>query len=291
VYSLNFITKRSAFSSVFSADSEQNQAPAGYPIPEIAVGTNSGKAGHEIVPGVQIWYVVHGSNSHSSLAELSLTRADIDEFAPVRHAGARQRSYETRDLLRRALSDAVGGEISPEDWRFDRTEFGQPTLSNGRNNLKFSCSHTPEMSVVAVSTIGDVGIDIADAEFEAGSEWLGDVMAPRELAGLVKLPDADRPRAVARLWTLKEAFVKMLGTGIAEVADKAFDLNHDRLLPGSSSDGPEQPEFRTWIANHQGQRYSVALASSSSVAAHARLSHLSEGSVVYSRDQFPFLGR
>lgn len=240
---------------------------------------------------MQIWYVVHGSNRDSASADGVLTSADFDEFASVRHVGARQRSLETRALLRHALSDAVAGEILPEDWCFDRTEFGQPTLSTSENNVKFSCSHTPEMSVIAVSTIGDVGIDIADAELESGSEWLEEVMAPRELAGLVKLSDADQPRAVARLWTLKEAFVKMLGTGIAEVADKAFDLNHDRLLSGSSSDRLEQPDFRTWIANHQGHRYSVALALSSSVAAHARLSHLSEGSVVYSRDRFPFLGR
>lgn len=288
--SINFITKRSVFSAVFSTDCEQNQSPAGYSTFEIAVGAHSGKAGHEIVPGVRIWYVVHDSNRDSLAADVALTSADFDEFACVRHVGARQRSLETRALLRHALSDAVADEILPEDWRFDRTEFGQPTLSGVENNLKFSCSHTPRVSVVAVSTIGEVGIDIADAELESEPEWLEEVMAPRELAGLVKVSDADRPRAVARLWTLKEAFVKMLGTGIAEVADKAFDLNHDRLLPGSSSDQLEQPDFRTWITKHQGQRYSVALALSRSVAAHARLSHLSEGSVVYSRDRFPFLG-
>lgn len=288
--SVNFITKRSAFSAVFSTNDGRNRHQSGYAKPEIAVGTDLRKSGHDIVPGVRIWYVVHGSNDHSASADLALTNADFDEFASMRHAGSRQRSLATRALLRHALSDAVAGETPPDAWRFDRTEVGQPILLGGQNNLKFGCSHTPRMSVVAVSTIGDVGIDIADAELESGSGWLADVMSPLEMAGLVKLSEADRSRAIARLWTLKEAFVKMLGTGIAEVADKAFDLNRDRLLPGCFSDRLEHPDFRTWIATHQGHRYSVALALSSSVAAHARLSQLGEGSLVYSRDELPFLG-
>ena len=130
----------------------------------------------------------------------------------------------------------------------------------------------------------------ADAVLDFGSDWLEDVMSGQELKALGKLPENRLGGAVSRLWTLKEAYVKMLGTGIAEVGDVAFDLSDDRLLSGGSNDRFVQPVFRTWIVANQGHRYSVALASSRSVVSRTPLScRLSEGPRVNSRDEFPIL--
>jgi 4'-phosphopantetheinyl transferase len=288
VYRVNFITKRSAFSSVFRTIRRLNGPKSAFSRSPESFATDPQKEGQEIVPGVRIWYVSQGTNSNSKKEETVLTKADFDEFASVRHVGVHRRSLATRAVLRRALSETVAGRVPPEAWRFKRTINAQPILSNGENNLKFSCSHTTGMSVIAVSTVGDVGIDIADAALDFSSDWLLDVMSVRELSALEKLPKSKRGGAVSRLWTLKEAYVKMLGTGIAEVADVAFDLSDDRLLSGGSNDRFAQPVFGTWIVNNRGHRYSVALASSRSVASHAPLSRrLSEGPLVYSRDKFP----
>lgn len=290
MYRVNFITKRSAFSSVLRTIRRLNGPESAFSGSKESFAADPQNEGQEIVPGVRIWYVAHGANSGSHEEETVLTDVDLDEFASVRHAGMHRRSLATRAVLRRALSEAVAGRVSPDAWRFERTINAQPILSNGENNLKFSCSHTTGMSVIAVSTVGDVGIDIADAALDFSSDWLPDVMSAREIGALGKLPESKRGGAVSRLWTLKEAYVKMLGTGIAEVADVAFDLSDDRLLSGGSNDRFAQPVFRTWIVNHRGHRYSVALASSRSVASHAPLScRLSEGPRVYSRDKFPIL--
>jgi 4'-phosphopantetheinyl transferase len=290
VYRVNFITKRSAFSSVFRTIRRLNGPESAFSRPAESCAADPQDEGQEIVPGVRIWYVSHGTNSNSEKEEAALTKADLDEFASVRHVGVRQRSLATRAILRRALSETVAGRVPAESWRFERTINAQPILSNGENNLKFSCSHATGASIIAVSTVGDVGIDIADATLDFSSDWLPDVMSARELSALGKLPESKRGGAVSRLWTLKEAYVKMLGTGIAEVADVAFDLSDDRLLSGGSNDRFAQPVFRTWIVNNRGHRYSVALASSRSVASHAPLScRLSEGPRVYSRDKFPIL--
>ena len=288
MYRVNFITKRSAFSSVFRRIGRLNERGSASSGPAESFAANPHNEGQEVVPGVRIWYVAHGANSNYREEETVLTKADLDEFASVRHVGVYRRSLATRAVLRKALSETVAGRVSPEGWRFERTINAQPILSNGENNLKFSCSHATGMSVIAVSTVGDVGIDIADAALDFSSDWLEDVMSVRELSALGKLPESKRGNAVSRLWTLKEAYVKMLGTGIAEVADVAFDLSDDRLLSGGSNDRFAQPVFRTWIVNNRGHRYSVALASSRSVASHAPLSRrLSEGPIVYSRDKFP----
>ena len=80
-----------------------------------------------------------------------------------------------------------------------------------------------------------------------------------ERAVLTTLPASEREQAVARIWTLKEAYLKMLGTGIADLLEVAFDPRSDRLLPGQKS-RQAAASFQTWIVNCQGQPLSVAVA-------------------------------
>jgi 4'-phosphopantetheinyl transferase len=142
------------------------------------------------------------------------------------------------------------------------------------------------MSIVVVSRIGDVGIDIADAAVASGTDWLEDVTSARERTGLARLTETAREAAVARLWTLKEAYVKMLGIGIADVSEIAFDLSNDRLLSGGSNDGLTQPVFQTWVVNNRGHRHSVALAMSEPGASSAPVMRCSsEASRVHSRSK------
>ncbi|ADJ21916.1 4'-phosphopantetheinyl transferase [Hyphomicrobium denitrificans ATCC 51888] len=290
MYCGEFISKKSAFATIFSRIG--SLFGRGVALSE-ATPRDDRRApieGQEAVPGVRIWYVEHNPNANSEDAKAILTKADFAEFAAIRHLETRNRSLVVRAALRQALSDSVGGKVSPDEWRFARTENGQPILVNSGNKLKFNCSHTSYMSVIVVSTVGDVGVDIADASFDCAADWLCEVMSKPELKALAKLADEKRSGAVSRLWTLKEAYVKMLGTGIAEIGDVAFDLGDDRLLSGSSHDWFLQPVFRTWIVNNQGRRYSVALASGSPTSMRAPLSRCSsEDSRGYSRDRFPAL--
>jgi 4'-phosphopantetheinyl transferase len=286
----NFITKNISFCAVSQANKKKSGRSVGQFAPEVAPDVQN--AGHEVVPGVQIWYVVHGANSNSPETDLVLTKADFEEFAAIRHADVRRRSLSARAVLRRALSEMVDGRTAPEGWRFERTETGQPKLAAKQNALQFSCSHTSRISIVAVSTVGDVGIDIADATFESAVNWLEDVMAPGEQTALARLPETKRDGAIARLWTLKEAYVKMLGIGIAEVAQAAFDLSDDRLLSGGSNGTRAKPVFRTWIVNSQGHRYSVALALSCFESPRASFKRCqSEGSLVDPRSKLAILAK
>lgn len=290
MYLDNFTTKRSALFAVFRRIGWLFAPSSTFPKGATADEWRGPIEGRDAVPGVRIWYVDHASNSNLSNADANLTKSDFTEFAPVRHTATRQRSLSVRAVLRQALSESVAGKVAPNAWCFGRTANAQPILLNSENNLKFSCSHTSKMSVIAVSTVGDVGVDIADASFDFASDWLNDVMSERERNALEKLSVSKRAGAVSRLWTLKEAYVKMLGTGIAEIADVAFDLGDDRLLPGRSKHRFLQPVFRTWVVNNQGHRYSVALASSRSVSTRAPLGCcLSEVSLGHSRDRFPAL--
>ncbi|WP_441708515.1 4'-phosphopantetheinyl transferase family protein [Hyphomicrobium sp. 2TAF46] len=130
--------------------------------------------------------------------------------------------------------------------------------------MNFSCSHTRWASVVAVSTIGPIGVDIESAVIPSTETWLADVFTPSECSDLKSMPREEREAAVSRLWSLKEAYLKMLGTGIAEALAVAFDPRTDRLCSGHHSRLPELATFRTWIAKSRGHRLSVAVAMSGS---------------------------
>jgi 4'-phosphopantetheinyl transferase len=214
----------------------------------------------EAAPGVQVWYIPHDNAQSFDAVCSALTDADRQEFASIRHLPVRRRSLKTRAVLRRALSEAVDGRTAPHEWQFRRTEDGKPLLYPNSYNLSFSCSHTPWASVIAVSSVGAIGIDVAEAAFPASPDWIGDVLSPEELTALAELPDCERGSVLSRLWTLKEAYVKLLGIGIAEPTAVAFDLRNNRLISEHCHRMIATPDFRTWIVNSQGRRLSVALA-------------------------------
>jgi 4'-phosphopantetheinyl transferase len=216
----------------------------------------------EAAPGVQVWYVPHDNAEGFEAACSTLTDADRQEFASIRHLPVRRRSLKTRAVLRRALSDAVDGLTAPHEWQFRRTEDGKPLLYPNSYNLTFSCSHTPWASVIAVSTAGEIGIDIAEAAFPASPDWIADVLSQEEQSALAQVPEGERGSVLSRLWTLKEAYVKLLGIGIAEPTAVAFDFRINRLMSDHCRRMAANPEFRTWIVNSQGRQLSVALAMS-----------------------------
>ena len=60
---------------------------------------------------------------------------------------------------------------------------------------------------------GPVGVDIEAVEDRAEIPY--GVLHPDEAADLRGRPGGERPRAFARLWTVKEAYLKALGTGLS----------------------------------------------------------------------------
>jgi 4'-phosphopantetheinyl transferase len=229
--------------------------PKEIPIPDCAILA----PGPEISPDVRIWYVPHRPWNLPAEQSKVLTSEDLAEFAPVRDTPTRRRSLTTRAALRIALSDVVNGDTPALAWRFSRTERGKPTLQNGPKNLSFSCSHTEYASIIAVSMECEVGVDIEASVFPVSGQWLADTVTASEQKAVNALPVSERDQAISRLWTLKEAYLKMLGIGIADALVVAFDPRNNRLVSGQQ-DRQAATTFKTWIANCQGRPLSVAIA-------------------------------
>jgi len=126
-------------------------------------------------------------------------------------------------------------------WRFSTDEYGKPEIASysGHSELRFNLAHTRGLVAAAVTSHGRVGIDVekidrAKSDFAVAEEFF----APAELGLLRQVPDADWPIWFFRLWTLKEAYIKAIGTGISTPLQSfAFAFDPIRISFASSATG------------------------------------------------------
>jgi 4'-phosphopantetheinyl transferase len=119
---------------------------------------------------------------------------------------------------------------------FARGRYGKPKLQNAEE-LRFSVAHSEDVVVLAVTRGRDVGVDVEFARPEDDLLALANRSFSRaEYRALASLPKNQILPAFYRTWTQKEAFVKLLGTGLQLPLD-SFDVEVDvgrpcRLLAG-----------------------------------------------------------
>lgn len=110
-------------------------------------------------------------------------------------------------LLQTVLEQAG---IPAEEQLFAENQWGKPFLVNHRD-VHFSLSHSGIWAVCAISD-ANVGVDVELPR--CGVAVAKRFFRPEELEGLEDLDRYHQVDALNRLWTAKEAFVKMLGKGL-----------------------------------------------------------------------------
>ena len=162
---------------------------------------------------VDIW---HGSFS-GHRARLPQLRAVLSEDERGKVEGmlreqAAMRAIVTRGLLRHTLAGYL--HCDPSGLQFAVGEYGKPELA-GRQ-LAFNLSHTEDSLLLAVSNLQTVGVDVETVKPRKSlREIARRCFSAREFAHWQRLPPAEQTRQFFRLWTIKEAFVKAVGRGIA----------------------------------------------------------------------------
>lgn len=170
----------------------------------------------------------------------------------------------TRALLRTTLSEY--GDLGPADWRFAQTGHGRPMLKDGRgiaSGLDFNLSHTEGLILLGVRLGGAIGVDVERLSPRATPfEILPRLLAPEEREEFDRLPVDERHGRLFQHWTLKESYVKALGTGLSHGLNTvAFRfLSPDRLSFSGSS------KWRFWQFELP-EQYCVAVCAESTTAA------------------------
>ncbi|MEU1039821.1 4'-phosphopantetheinyl transferase superfamily protein [Streptomyces sp. NPDC005907] len=143
--------------------------------------------------------------------------AVLDPQERARHArkrssGGRRRFLGGRLLCRLALSARTG--LPPTAWRFAATRHGRPELDPGHHGLRFNVSHTEGLIACVVAREHACGVDVESVPFDDDkARLLSARFDDAQRAALAGAPDP--VAALEELWVLTEAYLKGVGTGLA----------------------------------------------------------------------------
>ena len=174
----------------------------------------------------------------------------------------RRRFALCRAALRVNLCERLG--CPNERLSFGTLEHGKPVAEvNGqRVPIGFNLSHTGGHGLMAIAAGGQLGIDVEERKPNRKFDGIGRrVYGPAERQ---LLAEAKGPRKAAlfyRLWTLKEALIKALGTGFT-LSPATFEVP-EPMLRGERSGRfqfPQQPEDSWQLVDLGEPRFAAALA-------------------------------
>ncbi len=141
-----------------------------------------------------------------------LQARDQTRLNQIKHESAAAQFATGRRLLRQALQSR---ELSYDDVDFSTEKPTHPAIH-------FNISHVSSLVAVAMSD-HELGLDVETTIRRTDI----DLLMPRQFtANEIQwvLGQPDRRRAFFRIWTLKEAFIKLLGTGF-RTSTKSFEFN------------------------------------------------------------------
>lgn len=187
---------------------------------------------------------------------------DWAAIASIRDIESRDDMRTTRIALRLALSHAVGDAVPPSAWRFRHTSYGKPQTAPELPQVHFCTSHTDTLSVIAVSALTPVGVDAETIVGTVDDGLVAAVCSARERRSLSRLPDDARRHAFTKLWTLKEAYSKLTGTGLAtDFKSVAFQVEGDRHVASRNTWAQfGDVSFTSWLAEASGGLCQVSVA-------------------------------
>jgi 4'-phosphopantetheinyl transferase len=165
-----------------------------------------------------------------------LSKHELEQLQRYRYEQDRHRYLVSHALLRTVLSRYLN--VEPECWEFVSNQYGRPAIIDTPESLplKFNLTHTIGLCACVVTMTSQCGID---AEMMTRNNRLMPIaermLSTIELETLRDLQDADLRERFFSYWTLREAYVKALGTGLGGSSKSFyFDIAAPPLSQGES---------------------------------------------------------
>ncbi len=154
-------------------------------------------------------------------------RARVDRLAVAR---SRVEYIAAHALTRRVLGETLGE--APSAFHYEAGAKGKPVaLVAGRPaGVHFNLSHTNGLVAIAVSRLGEVGVDAEAVDRNVNLAVADRYFFGAESRWLAGLAPAARAEGFLRLWTLKEAYIKATGLGLSQPLDEFwFEVDPPRI--------------------------------------------------------------
>lgn len=179
-----------------------------------------------------------------------LNPEERQRYERMAHADQRRRYLLARALLRQQVGLCLA--VEPARVELRQTPEGKPMLADRSANLQFNLSHSGHWAALALSQAGPVGVDLEQPRRARPWRAIADqYFHAEEARALAALDEAAGEAAFYRLWTLKEAYLKALGRGLAGGLARLYfpAAGEDHRAP----EGPERWQLQHW-ANPTGDR-------------------------------------
>jgi 4'-phosphopantetheinyl transferase len=167
--------------------------------------------------------------SRERLAELTapFTGPERERAAQFATDEWRERWSAARGTLREVLGRALGIESGAVRFRYGahgKPEI-DPTCAPLAGELRFNISHSAERALIALARV-EVGADVEHVKPRRTDDIARRFFAPGEQQRLFALTGSEREAAFFRLWTCKEAFLKVTGEGLSR-STRSYEIEMD----------------------------------------------------------------
>lgn len=147
-------------------------------------------------------------------------------------------------FLKQVLARCTGR--SAEAVRFTQNRYGRPEPARGVTALpvRFNLSHTGNLAVCAVTIGHDIGVDVEHLERSVNLSIADRFFSNQEADVLSRAEASLKQPLFFRFWTLKEAYAKATGRGLAIGLDQfSFVLDKPEIRVMFHSSGQDDPAF------------------------------------------------
>jgi 4'-phosphopantetheinyl transferase len=141
----------------------------------------------------------------------------------------------TRGVLRTLLAGYL--QVPGNSIEFGENDYGKPVVERG---IEFNVAHSGDYGLLAFANNIDVGVDV---ERIVGDKVVGDlarrVLSKSEYERFSLLAESERTTTFFQIWTLKEAVLKGIGSGLSiapECIEVSFYPDEPRLLSCSAKE-------------------------------------------------------
>ncbi len=146
-----------------------------------------------------------------------LAPEELEQYHRYKVERARRLYLAARALARSVLSH-YAPETRPGAWRFEFNKHGRPEICGptGHPPLRFNLSHTDGLVACLVTLELDAGVDVERIDRRVNLLGIAESkFSALEAGEIVRLGAQARRERFFRYWTLKEAYIKARGMGLA----------------------------------------------------------------------------
>ena len=203
---------------------------------------------------IHLWQYAIGqppAAQHLAYAMTLLSGAEKQRCAGFYFERHRAEYALSHAMLRLVLSEYA--PVKPQEWQFVTGDWGKPEIASPVTDtpLWFNLSHTDGFAVCVAGRVRQLGVDVENMNrMESCDEIAQRFFAAAEYEYFRNLPPALQREAFFRIWTLKEAYIKAEGKGLAI----PLDSFHFRFPAGNS----DEVTLEWTESNHHGSNHLVS---------------------------------